>query len=127
MKNTDLLIKTALSTTVALGLVGNTYAVKTAEERAKDVKTFVKDGLEQCAGRIKAGLNDCPTSQHACAGLADEDSDYEEFIWMPVGTCSKIAGAHLRPLKSKTGSKDEETALSNTEEIIIEVNSGSQS
>jgi len=104
-KKTDLLIKAALSTTITLGAVGTTQAVKTQEEAEQDSLQFVKNGMERCAGRVKAGFNDCPTSQHACAGLAFEDADYEEYIWLPVGTCAKIAGTHLRSVKSKTGKK----------------------
>jgi len=37
--------------------------------------------------------------------VEDEDGDYEEYIWLPVGTCSKIIGTHLRSVKSKTGIK----------------------
>lgn len=105
MKKTKLLIQTALSTSLALGLANSAHAVKTKEEIARDSAQFIKNGLERCAGRVKAGLNDCPTSQHACAGMGDEDGDFEEYIWLPVGTCEKIAGTHLRSVKSKTGLK----------------------
>ena len=105
MNKTKILIKTAITTTLAVGIAGTAQAVKTQEEIEKDSKLFIKNGLERCAGRVKAGLNDCPTSQHACAGMADEDGDYEEYIWLPVGTCSKIIGTHLRSVKSKTGIK----------------------
>lgn len=103
MNKNKLLIQTAISTTLALGLATTAQAVKTEEQVAKDAKLFIKNGLERCAGTIKAGLNDCPTSEHACAGMSYEDSNYEEYIWLPVGTCNKIEGAHLRSVKSKTG------------------------
>jgi len=105
MKKTKLLIKAAISTALATGIVGMAHAIKTEEEIARDQAQFIKNGLERCAGRIKAGLNDCPTSQHACAGLSFEDSDFEEYIWLPVGTCAKIKGTHLRSVKSKSGIK----------------------
>lgn len=51
-----------------------------------------KPGFEKCKGIAKAGMNDCGTSKHACAGMAKTDSDPEEWIYVPEGTCSKIAG-----------------------------------
>lgn len=102
MKKNKLLLKTAITAALSLGVVGSASAAFTAEEIANNVKLFTKNGLERCAGVVKAGLNDCPTSQHACAGLSDEDSDYEEYIWLPVGTCDKIVGAHKRSVKSKS-------------------------
>lgn len=105
MNKNKLLIQTAISTTLVLGLASTAQAVKTKEQVAIDSAKFIKNGLERCAGRIKAGLNDCPTSQHACAGMGYEDGDYEEYIWLPVGTCAKIEGTHLRNIKSKEGKK----------------------
>ncbi|MDT8282762.1 MAG: DUF2282 domain-containing protein [Gammaproteobacteria bacterium] len=55
-----------------------------------------KPGFEKCAGIVKAGMNDCGTSGHACAGQAAKDSDPEEWIYVPAGTCSKIVGATLK-------------------------------
>ena len=54
-----------------------------------------KDGFEKCAGIVKAGKNDCGTSQHACAGQAKKDGDKEEWAYVPNGTCDKLVGANL--------------------------------
>ena len=121
MKNKKTIIKTAITTTLALSVSGSAFAIKTPEERAKDVAKFTKNGLVQCAGRVKAGLNDCPTSQHACAGMADEDGDYEEFIWLPLGTCNKIVGAHMRPLKKKIKEKTANGSNQSADDIILEI------
>ena len=51
---------------------------------------------EKCAGVAKAGMNDCGTSQHACAGQAKADNDGEEWIYVPKGTCDKIAGGKVK-------------------------------
>ena len=107
-------IKASISTAIALSIVNVAHAVKTEEEIKQDSAQFIKNGLERCAGRVKAGLNDCPTSQHACAGLSYEDNDYEEYIWLPEGTCTKIAGTHLRSVKSKTGLKKTKIILKQT-------------
>jgi uncharacterized membrane protein len=50
---------------------------------------------EQCAGVIKAGKNDCATSRNQCHGHVNVDGDAEAWIYVPKGTCSKIAGARV--------------------------------
>ena len=55
-----------------------------------------KPGFEKCAGIVKAGMNDCGTGGHSCSGQASKDSDTEEWISVPEGTCKKIAGATLK-------------------------------
>lgn len=95
------IIKTALSTAIVIGLTQSAFSVRTQEESDARTKDQENVGNEKCAGRIVAGLNDCPTSLHACAGLADSDSDPEEFIYLPKGTCEKIAGAFILKDKKK--------------------------
>ena len=101
-----LLLQAAISGSLVLGMPQAAHAVKTQAEVERDSALFIKNGKERCAGRVLAGMNDCPTSQHACAGMGAEDNDFEEYIWLPVGTCEKIAGTHLRNVKEKTGKKD---------------------
>jgi len=75
----------ALASVVALGLgVGAEQA------------SAAKPGFEKCAGIAKAGMNDCGTSTHACAGQAAADNEAEEWIYVPAGTCAKIAGGELK-------------------------------
>lgn len=83
MKETHqtVLVQAAISSVLALGLTG---VVVAAEEN--------KPETERCSGIVKTGMNDCATSQHACAGQAKEDYDPEEWIKLPKGTCDKIAG-----------------------------------
>ena len=50
---------------------------------------------EQCAGIIKAGLNDCATATNDCHGHVTKDSDRMAWIYVPKGTCSRLAGARL--------------------------------
>lgn len=54
-----------------------------------------KAGMEKCAGIVKAGMNDCGTSKHACAGQAKVDNDPEEWVYLPEGTCEKITGSKV--------------------------------
>ncbi len=58
-----------------------------------------KPGFEKCTGLVKAGMNDCGTSKHACAGQAKVDNDPEEWIFVPEGTCNKLAGATVKVKK----------------------------
>lgn len=51
-----------------------------------------KDGMEKCAGIVKAGKNDCGTSKHACAGQSTKDGDADEWVYVPAGMCDKIVG-----------------------------------
>jgi uncharacterized membrane protein len=53
------------------------------------------DNEEQCAGVVKAGKNDCATSKNQCHGHVNVDGDPEAWIYVPKGTCSKIAGARI--------------------------------
>ncbi len=55
-----------------------------------------KPGFEKCAGIVKTAMNDCGTSKHSCAGQAKMDNDPEEWIYVPKGTCGKIAGSTLK-------------------------------
>ena len=74
----------ALATVLALGLVtsGNTFAAK--------------EGFEKCQGVAKAGMNDCGTSGHACAGQAKKDGDADEWVYVPEGTCEKLVGGKVK-------------------------------
>ena len=84
MKDKSSLMSAALTGVIALGLG---VAANTA--------VAAKPGFEKCAGVAKTGMNDCGTSNHACAGQAKVDSDAEEWIYVPAGTCNKIAGGSL--------------------------------
>ena len=50
---------------------------------------------EKCAGVIKAGKNDCATSKNQCHGHVNTDRDAEAWIYVPKGTCDRIAGARV--------------------------------
>ena len=55
-----------------------------------------KPGFEKCQGIAKTGMNDGVTSKHSCAGQATVDNDPEEWIYVPEGTCFKIAGGKVK-------------------------------
>lgn len=54
-----------------------------------------KEGFEKCGGIVKAGKNDCGNSLHGCAGYAKTDNHPDEWIYVPNGTCEKIAGGKI--------------------------------
>ena len=58
-----------------------------------------KDGMEQCAGIVKAGKNDCATSTNACHGHVTGDANSEAWIYVPKGTCDRIVGGHVVNVK----------------------------
>jgi len=83
--NTKSIASAAIAGVLAVGMMasaGNAYAAK--------------PGFEKCQGIAKAGMNDCGTSKHSCAGQASVDGDAEEWIYVPTGTCNKIVGATVK-------------------------------
>jgi uncharacterized membrane protein len=83
MKRSDFIIRSAVASVVALGLTTAGQALA------------AKEGMEKCAGVAKAGKNDCGTSKHSCAGQASADRMADEWIYVPTGTCDKIAGGKV--------------------------------
>lgn len=51
---------------------------------------------ERCYGVVRAGQNDCGTAVHACAAQALRDGAKEEWLSLPAGTCSRIAGGTVK-------------------------------
>jgi uncharacterized membrane protein len=52
---------------------------------------------EKCYGIAKAGLNDCQTATHSCAGTSTKDSDGASWIYVPAGACAKITSGSTTP------------------------------
>jgi uncharacterized membrane protein len=48
---------------------------------------------EKCYGIAKAGLNDCQTATHSCAGPATKNMDPASWIYVPAGTCARSPAA----------------------------------
>jgi uncharacterized membrane protein len=53
--------------------------------------------FEKCYGVVKAGLNDCQTSTHSCAGTSTADNQGDAWVYVPAGTCMKLAGGSTEP------------------------------
>lgn len=79
------ILSVAIGGLLTLGLAGNASAADK------------KMDMEKCYGVAKAGMNDCSgkKSDHSCAGQATRNSDANDFVALPKGTCNKIAGGML--------------------------------
>jgi uncharacterized membrane protein len=53
--------------------------------------------FEKCYGVSKAGMNDCQTNTHSCAGTATADNQGDAWIYVPAGTCGKLTGGSTEP------------------------------
>jgi uncharacterized membrane protein len=51
---------------------------------------------EKCFGIAAASQNDCQTATHSCAGESKQARDANSWVYVPVGTCAKIAGGSLK-------------------------------
>lgn len=95
MNKQDVMIKSALASLLAFGVMSATAPAMAAE----------KPKMEQCFGISKAGKNDCgvKNSSHSCAGQASKDGQKDAFLLVPAGTCDKIVGGSLTMSKADTG------------------------
>lgn len=86
-RKTALFVASAVAATLALPLLAKAGPAPEPEFKA-----------EKCYGINAAGQNDCAASNsHSCAGEAKRASDPKSWIYVPVGTCSKIQGGSLSP------------------------------
>ncbi|HZB90424.1 MAG TPA: DUF2282 domain-containing protein [Stellaceae bacterium] len=84
---TGLLVASAVAATLALPILAKAAPAPAPEFQA-----------EKCYGINAAGMNDCAASNsHSCAGEAKRASDPKSWIYVPVGTCSKIQGGSTSP------------------------------
>lgn len=61
---------------------------------------------EKCAGIAKAAKNDCGSldGKHDCAGKATTDASPNDWVYVPAGTCEKIAGGKIAGTEPAAGS-----------------------
>jgi uncharacterized membrane protein len=85
MKNSKLIAQSALASLFAVSVLAISQPVEAG-----------KKNMEKCYGIVKAGQNDCQTSNSACAGTAEVDGKPTAFIVVPKGTCNKIVGGSLK-------------------------------
>ncbi|QLQ34155.1 MAG: DUF2282 domain-containing protein [Candidatus Thiothrix singaporensis] len=73
------------ATIMALGMAAVSTSLMAADDETKPE-------MEKCGGIVKAGMNDCAGNGHACAGQGKADSDPNEWVKLPKGTCEKLTG-----------------------------------
>ena len=59
----------------------------------------VKVTMVKCYGIAKKGMNDCggKGTGHSCQGQAKIDSNQNDWLLIPKGTCNKIVGGSTMP------------------------------
>jgi uncharacterized membrane protein len=62
---------------------------------AASLRHGVQAPRERCYGVARAGANDCANALHSCATQATKDSQSQEWIAVPNGTCLRLAGGRL--------------------------------
>lgn len=85
MSKSNTVIRSAVASLLAFGVAA-----------AATDALAAKGDNEKCAGIVKAGKNDCGTSVSACAGTSKVDNDKEAWLFVPKGTCEKIAGGRIQ-------------------------------
>jgi uncharacterized membrane protein len=80
-------------------MIASAVGTLLAAGNASQVLAADEAGKEKCYGVVQAGKNDCATSAHSCQGEAKKDRDAKKWIYLPKGTCERIAGASLKPVK----------------------------
>jgi len=87
MKNHNVVISAAIAALTSGGLL--------VSASAQAAGAVVCAEQERCYGIAKAGKNDCATSSSACSGSAKQDNMKDAWIYVPKGTCQKVAGGTL--------------------------------
>jgi len=85
MKGKKSVVNSAIVGLMAIGLMAATQSAVAGKSK------------EKCYGIVKAGENDCQTSNSSCAGTAEIDNKPTAFLVVPKGTCDKITGGTLKP------------------------------
>jgi uncharacterized membrane protein len=88
-------IQQAIHAVLAMSLSAATSSAVYAAEN--DMMMGDIKGMEKCYGIAKAGMNDCSTATHHCAGESKINNDKTAWILVPTGTCQKIVGGKKTP------------------------------
>lgn len=110
MTDSNVLLRSALTSVLAVGLVGGAGAFASAaqaqdtqlsqaqiKQNKMQTKEGLKSGMVACYGVAAAYKNDCMSPGHSCAGTDANARDPNAFILTPDGLCKKIAGGSLQP------------------------------
>jgi len=95
MKDSKLVLKTALAGVIAMGVVGLSQTAN-----AKDMSGHMGKSVK-CYGINAAHKNDCASPGHSCAGQDSKSRDPNAFVVVPAGLCGKIDGGSMKPASKK--------------------------
>jgi uncharacterized membrane protein len=93
MQNTRFVITAAIAALTSGGIFASTTA--------QAAGAVVCAEQERCYGIARAGKNDCATSSSGCSGSAKQDNLKDAWIYVPKGTCQKVAGGTPTPPDAK--------------------------
>jgi len=107
MKNSDLIIRSAVASVLALGLA--TSNIASAGGHMAAAPADGKVAKEKCYGIAKAGKNDCGTASSSCAGTSKTDNDPNAWKNVDKGTCEKMGGklVAMKDMKKDMPMKDD--------------------
>jgi uncharacterized membrane protein len=91
MKSSQLLIASAVVAALSTPLLTSAQA---------GPAPMPKFDHEKCYGITKAGKNDCQTANSSCAGTSKRDKQGDAWIYVPKGTCEKLADGSLQPKRA---------------------------
>ena len=85
------------NTLIASAVTAAVAALNTTAAMAGPAELPAYSSFEKCYGVVKAGLNDCQTTTHSCAGTSTADNQGDAWIYVPAGTCAKLVGGSNQP------------------------------
>jgi len=85
---------------LATSVIGAMVALADQAQAAELVQCAAQ---ERCYGVSRSGKNDCATASSACSGTSRHDFQKDAWVYVPKGTCLKLAGGSLSaPSPQKT-------------------------
>jgi uncharacterized membrane protein len=98
MKKSNLL-KASAASVLALAATATSTEAHAAKGDMEKCYGVVKSGMNDCGSNghscASAGRHECAAEKHGCAGMAKHDKDLSEWVYLPKGTCDKLAGSSL--------------------------------
>lgn len=95
------MIINAISAVLALGLTGTSTELLAKAASSENGEQMMQGpslpGMEKCFGIAKAGANDCGNASHNCSSEAKQDSNKNEWLFVPNGLCKRITGGSTTP------------------------------
>ena len=91
-------MKTKSVNLVMTSVIGGLVALAGQAQAAELVQCAAQ---ERCYGISKAGKNDCATASSACNGTSKQDFQKDAWVYVPKGTCLKLAGGSLNATASE--------------------------